>query len=65
MHFGGPGTVGYSSISGFTWMFRYKTVIGRRFHTRALFNQRTEAKSRAMCLNRMTGLGTPVCTRIG
>jgi hypothetical protein len=47
-----------------TAMFRYKTIIGRRLHTRILRNQRTEAKLGCNVLNRMTGLGMPVSTRI-
>jgi transposase len=47
-----------------TAMFRYKTVIGRRLHARTLPNQRTEAKLGCNVLNRMTGLGMPVSTRI-
>jgi hypothetical protein len=47
-----------------TAMFRYKTVIGRRFHARNLSNQQTEAKVEGNVLNRMTGLGMPVSARI-
>ena len=47
-----------------TAMFRYKTIIGRRLHARILRNQRTEAKLGCNVLNRMTGLGMPVSTRI-
>jgi len=47
-----------------TAMFRYKTVIGRRLHARTLCNQRTEAKVGCNVLNRMSGLGMPVSTRI-
>ena len=47
-----------------TAMFRYKTVVGRRLHARILPNQRTEAKVGCSVLNRVTGLGMPVSTRI-
>ena len=47
-----------------TTMFRYKTVVGRRLHARALPKQRIEAKVGCNVLNRMTGLGMPVSTRI-
>jgi hypothetical protein len=47
-----------------TAMFRYKTLIGRRLHARILPNQRTEAKLGCNVLNRMTGFGMPVSTRI-
>ena len=41
-------------------MFRYKTIIGRRFHAGILPNQRIEVKVGCTVLNRMTGLGMPV-----
>src|SRR6185437_2385759 len=37
-------------------MSRYKTIIGRRFHTRTPHNQNTEAKIGCSILNRMTAL---------
>jgi hypothetical protein len=47
-----------------TAMFRYKIIIGRRLHARTLSNQKTEARIGCAVLNRMTGLGMPVSTRI-
>ncbi|MFL5282689.1 MAG: IS5 family transposase [Rhodopila sp.] len=47
-----------------TAMFRCKTIIGRRLHARILPNQQTEAKTGCSVLNRMTGLGMPVSTRV-
>src|SRR6202012_2061416 len=44
-------------------MFRYKTIIGRRFHAGILPNQRIEAKVGCNVLNRMSGLGMPVSDR--
>ena len=45
-------------------MYRYKIVISRRRHARALVNQRTEAKVGCNVLNRMTTLGLPATVRI-
>ena len=45
-------------------MYRYKTVVGRRLHTRNLINQRTEAKIGCNFHNRMTTLGMPATVRI-
>jgi transposase len=47
-----------------TAMYRYKTVVGRRFHARTLPNQRTEVKIGCIVLNRMTTLGMPATVRI-
>ena len=47
-----------------TAMYRYKTVVGRRLHARALPNQQTEAKIGCNVLNRMTTLGMPATVRI-
>jgi hypothetical protein len=65
------GRIGWQRRSGYnrrslieTAMFRYKTIIGRRLHTRTLPNQRTEAKIGCNVLNRMTALGMPASARI-
>jgi transposase len=47
-----------------TAVYRYKSIIGRRLHARALRNQRTEAKIGCNVLNQMTGLGMPISVRI-
>jgi hypothetical protein len=43
-----------------TALYRYKTIIGRRFHARTLPNQKTEAEIGCNGLSRMTSLGMPV-----
>jgi hypothetical protein len=50
------GRIGWQRRSGYNsrslveaGMYRYKTIVGRRFHARTLPNQRTEAKSAATC----------------
>jgi transposase len=65
------GLIGWQRRSGYnrrslieTAMFRYKTIVGRRLHTRTLPNQRTEARIGCNILNRMTGLGTPAPVRV-
>jgi hypothetical protein len=65
------GRIGWQRRSGCgrrslveTAMYRYKTIIGRRFHARSLPNQRTEAKIACNALNRLTGLGMPISIRI-
>ena len=65
------GRMGWQRRSGYnrrslaeTAMYRYKTVVGRRLHARALANQRTEAKVGCNVLNRMTTLGLPATVRI-
>src|SRR5262249_3580864 len=65
------GRIGWQRRSGYgrrslleTAMYRYKTIIGRRLHTRTLPNQRTEAKIACNVLNRMTRLGMPTFVRI-
>jgi hypothetical protein len=45
-------------------MYRYKTVVGRRLHARALTNRRTEAKIGCSVPNRITTLGMPATVRI-
>jgi hypothetical protein len=45
-------------------MFRYKTILGRRLHTRTLPNQKTEARLESAVLNRMSNLGMPISIRI-
>jgi hypothetical protein len=45
-------------------MYRYKTIVGRRLHARALPNQRTETKIGCNVLNRMTTLGMPTTVRL-
>ena len=44
-------------------MLHYKTVGGRRLHTRTLPSQRTKAKVECNVLNRMTGLHPAPLTR--
>jgi hypothetical protein len=65
------GRVGWQCRSGYgrrslveTAMYRYKTIIGRRFHARTLPHQKTEAKIACNALNRMTGIGMPISIRI-
>jgi len=65
------GRMGWQRRSGYnrrslveTAMYRYKTIVGRRLHARALPNQRTEAKIGCNVLNRMTTLGMPATIRI-
>jgi len=45
-------------------MMRYKTLIGRRLHTRALSTQKTEAAAGCKVINIMTQLGMPMSQRI-
>jgi hypothetical protein len=40
-------------------VYRYKTIIGRQMHSRALANQKTEAALGCRILNRMAELGMP------
>ena len=47
-----------------TAMFRYKAVIGSSLRARMFPAQKTEAKVACSVLNRMTGLGMPICQRI-
>jgi hypothetical protein len=57
--------VGYDCRSlGEVAMLRYKVLIGRSLHARALPTQRTEAKVACKVINIMTGLGMPVSRRI-
>jgi transposase len=65
------GRIGWQRRSGYnrrslveTAMYRYKTIIGRRLHARALPNQRVEAKIGCNVLNRMTGFGMPASARV-
>jgi hypothetical protein len=65
------GRLGWQRRSGYgrrsrveTAQYRYKTIIGPRFHARTLPNQRTEAKIGCNVLNRMTSLGMPVSVRV-
>ncbi|HET6237914.1 MAG TPA: hypothetical protein VFE41_23610 [Acetobacteraceae bacterium] len=65
------GRMGWQRRSGYnrrslaeTAMYRYRTVVSRRLHARALPNQRTEAKIGCNVLNRMTTLGMPATVRI-
>jgi Transposase DDE domain len=65
------GRIGWQRSSGYsrrslveTAMYRYKSIIGRRLHTRTLRNQRAEAKIGCNILNRMTSLGMPISVRI-
>jgi hypothetical protein len=44
-------------------MYRYKTIVGRRYAW-TLLNQRTEAKIACYVLNQMTSLGIPISVRI-
>jgi hypothetical protein len=64
------GRLGWQRRSGYsrrslveTAMYCYKTIVGRRLHARTLPNQKTEAKIGCSVLNRMTGLGMPICVR--
>jgi hypothetical protein len=62
---GSQGRSGYDRGSLVeTAMYRYKTIIGRRLHARALSNQKTEAKVGCNVLSEMTGVGMPVSVRI-
>jgi transposase len=45
-------------------MMRYKTLIGRRLHTRTLSTQKTEAAAGCKVINIMTQLGMPMSQRI-
>ena len=57
--------VGYGRRSlGEVAMLRYKVLIGRSLHARALPTQKTEAKVACKVINIMTGLGMPVSRRI-
>lgn len=47
-----------------TAMFRFKTIFGPELLTRKLKSQQTEAAIKAMCLNKMTGIGMPVSQKI-
>ena len=67
------GRMGWQRRSGYnrrslaeTAMYRYKTVVGRRLHSRSrsLTNQRAEAKIGCNVLNRMTTLGMPATVRV-
>jgi hypothetical protein len=66
------GRMGWQRESGYNRrslvensFYRYKTIIGRRLHTRNLSNQQTEAKLGCAALNRMTQLGMPASQRVG
>ena len=47
-----------------TAMFRYKTLIGRRWRARSLPGQKAEARMASAVINRMTHLGMPVSCRV-
>ena len=64
------GRMGWQRRSGYnrrslveTAMYRYKTVVGQRLHTRTLPNQQTEAKIGCNVLNQKSTLGMPVTVR--
>jgi hypothetical protein len=57
------GNYGRRSL-GKVAMMRYKTVIGRRLHARALPTQKAEATAGCKVLNVMTRLRMPVSQRI-
>ncbi|HUL14322.1 MAG TPA: IS5 family transposase [Methylococcaceae bacterium] len=66
------GRMGWQRESGYNRrslvensFYRYKTIIGRRLHTRNLSNQQTEAKLGCAALNRMTQLGMPASQMVG
>jgi hypothetical protein len=48
-----------------TAMFRYETIIGRRLQARTLRNQKTEAKSGAMCSTGWRGSECRPSARVG
>ena len=68
----GRGRMGWQRATGYNprslvekGFYRYKTIIGRRLHARALSSQQPKAKLGCAVLNRMTLLGMPVSRRVG
>lgn len=47
-----------------TAMFRFKTILGPTLYSRKFEKQKTEAKIKVKCLNKMTGLGMPISQKI-
>ena len=47
-----------------TAMFRFKTILGSTLYSRKFEKQKTEAKIKVKCLNKMTGLGMPISQKI-
>ena len=47
-----------------TAMFRFKTIFGPTLYARKFEKQKTEAKVKVKCLNKMTALGLPISRKI-
>ena len=47
-----------------TAMFRFKTIFGPQLYSRRFETQQREAAIKVACLNKMTGLGMPVCQKV-
>jgi len=47
-----------------TAMFRFKTIFGPTLYSRKFEKQKTEAKIKVKCLNKMTALGMPISQKI-
>ena len=47
-----------------TAMFRFKTIFGEEMKARCEANQKTEARIKARCINKMTELGMPQSVRV-
>lgn len=65
------GRQGWKHLSGYhrrslaeTAMFRFKTIFGEEMKARCEDNQKTEARIKARCINKMTALGMPKSVRV-
>lgn len=47
-----------------TAMFRFKTIFGSTLYSREFEKQKTEAKIKVKCLNKMTAIGMPISEKI-